>query len=721
MLQLNHRHLRWASEIPFALRSRPYADCFNSCLHLECLHQLLRLLTKEPSNARQVNPHRPPIFLILALLHQDVLNANIVVRDLSSLSSEEEMGEESAPTIVPSTKLVENGNEACRRALLEEALLGSSGDSEEDDGEGEPKKQKAVPKEKEDVVPDCEEEEAAPEKEEDRQEAVPDSDEEDSDEIGVATKKGKKLLKYEKLLQKPVPGGKDDSSEEEEPLESRKRKSKSKRVVVSSEDEHKYADSKKPELTISSSLGSSSSSESDNLDIEPARKKKKKQASSSIGSSGQSDDSDFNSSKKGKRGPRDGSASPGKAIKKKRRRIKMAASTDDDKENSDDSNSSQETGNKSRKNLRKLRPVGDETRAAAKAEEERKKRVQERQKLQYNKIRGGASECGNTTLEELVLEMDLKANEPLVTVNRKLVKCMKPHQVDGVKFLYECTIESLEMLKKDPNNGSGCILAHCMGLGKTFQVISFLHTVLNHKDCGKILRTALVVCPYNTVLNWSQEFERWLKDKGLDLTVHEVSSIKDNHSRVKTLEYWQKKGGVMIIGYDMFRRLTNEKARGVSKKIKERLRKALLDPGPDIVVCDEGHILKSDKTSLSIAMNSLRTCRRIVLSGTPLQNNLQECEFSVKFEREGSVSATWRTFPKCQQHPRSAAYSSRSGLAASRNKRDASARNVKLTASAALQRLSPGSVFSAWAGIAEASPSSWCSLLLHTMGYSRRY
>ncbi|KAM7291753.1 transcriptional regulator ATRX homolog [Ixodes scapularis] len=203
------------------------------------------------------------------------------------------------------------------------------------------------------------------------------------------------------------------------------------------------------------------------------------------------------------------------------------------------------------------------------------------------------------------------------------------------------------MLKKDPNNGSGCILAHCMGLGKTFQVISFLHTVLNHKDCGKILRTALVVCPYNTVLNWSQEFERWLKDKGLDLTVHEVSSIKDNHSRVKTLEYWQKKGGVMIIGYDMFRRLTNEKARGVSKKIKERLRKALLDPGPDIVVCDEGHILKSDKTSLSIAMNSLRTCRRIVLSGTPLQNNLQESNKCLTFRHR-------RNQPVCENRTNSA-------------------------------------------------------------------
>ncbi|KAG0428424.1 hypothetical protein HPB47_024584 [Ixodes persulcatus] len=520
-----------------------------------------------------------------------------------------------------------------------------------DDGEVEPKKkQKAVPNKKEDVVPDCEEEEAAsekeeaeaaPEKEEDKEEAVPDGDEEDSDEIGVATKKSKKLLKYEKLLQKPIPSGKVDSSENEEPPESRKRKPKSKRVAVSSEDEDKHADSKKPEVASSSSLGSSSSSESDDSDIQPARKKKKKQASSSKGSSGRSDDSDFKPSKKGKRGRRDASASPdsGKANKKKRRRIKVAASSEDDKENSDDSveilNSSQEAGNKSRKNLRKLRPVGDETRAAAKAEEERKKRVQERQKL-FNEIRGGAPECGNTTLEELVLEMDLKTKEPLVTVDQKLVKCMKPHQVDGVKFMYDCTIESLEMLKKDPKKGSGCILAHCMGLGKTFQVISFLHTVLNHKECGKIVRTALIVCPYNTVLNWAQEFERWLEDKGLDLTVHEMSSIKDNHSRVEILEYWQKKGGAMIIGYDMFRRLTNEKAKGVSKKLKERLRKALLDPGPDIVACDEGHILKSDKTGLSIAMNSLRTGRRIVLTGTPLQNNLQECEFSVKFGREGS-------------------------------------------------------------------------------------
>jgi hypothetical protein len=45
-----------------------------------------------------------------------------------------------------------------------------------------------------------------------------------------------------------------------------------------------------------------------------------------------------------------------------------------------------------------------------------------------------------------------------------------------------------------------------------------------------------------------------------------------------------------------------------------------------LVVCDEGHLLKNEKTSLSQSMNRVRTRRRIVLTGTPLQNNLKECK-----------------------------------------------------------------------------------------------
>lgn len=56
------------------------------------------------------------------------------------------------------------------------------------------------------------------------------------------------------------------------------------------------------------------------------------------------------------------------------------------------------------------------------------------------------------------------------------------------------------------------------------------------------------------------------------------------------------------------------------------LKHCLVRPGPDLVVCDEGHLLNNSKTALTKAINRIRTSRRIVLTGTPMQNKLVEFE-----------------------------------------------------------------------------------------------
>jgi transcriptional regulator ATRX len=162
-----------------------------------------------------------------------------------------------------------------------------------------------------------------------------------------------------------------------------------------------------------------------------------------------------------------------------------------------------------RKNIRKI--IGDKeldahTKSAIEAERERRQRIAEKQKI-YNNTSLDQSYMSNNDNEQinnsngrLILELDKTTNEPLIEVSPKLVEQLKPHQCDGIRFLWNNVFESIDVIQKKNHNGNGCILAHCMGLGKTLQIISFIHTVFNYDTITNV-KTCLVLCPINAGKN----------------------------------------------------------------------------------------------------------------------------------------------------------------------------------------------------------------------------
>ncbi|XP_031765799.2 uncharacterized protein LOC113521958 isoform X2 [Galleria mellonella] len=288
---------------------------------------------------------------------------------------------------------------------------------------------------------------------------------------------------------------------------------------------------------------------------------------------------------------------------------------------------------KGRRNIRKVidkKSLARSTVLANMEELERKRRLN----MKQNRLREllGLEEGVNVLVinDEVCLEYDFEQNQPVVTIHPFFTKVMKAHQYEGVKFMWDACFESLAHIASG-HRGGGCILAHCMGLGKTLQVLALLHTVLTHPGVG--MQRVLVCCPLSTVLNWVDEIHKWIGPVTDQIKVFELSKLKKTYERAYQLEDWYNGGGIFIIGYELFRNLStlDPVLDDVRPTIVNKIRTALLDPGPDIIVCDEGHLLKNDCSVLAVAMSRVVTKRRIILTGTPMQNNLREYYCMVDF------------------------------------------------------------------------------------------
>ncbi|UZJ56428.1 hypothetical protein CBS101457_005748 [Exobasidium rhododendri] len=177
---------------------------------------------------------------------------------------------------------------------------------------------------------------------------------------------------------------------------------------------------------------------------------------------------------------------------------------------------------------------------------------------------------------------------------------LKDFQLHGVNWLY--------LLYRKHCSG---ILADDMGLGKTAQVIAFLNIVTKKND----QRPHLIVVPSSVLTNWMREFKVF----GPGLNVYKYhGSQSERMVQQRELRHNRDDVDVIITTYDM--------ASG-GERDHTFLRKYEFEA----CIFDEGHILKNQKSIKYTKLVKIRAKWRLLLTGTPLQNNLGELISLLKF------------------------------------------------------------------------------------------
>uniref|UniRef100_A0A8D0BTP3 DNA excision repair protein ERCC-6-like n=1 Tax=Salvator merianae TaxID=96440 RepID=A0A8D0BTP3_SALMN len=195
------------------------------------------------------------------------------------------------------------------------------------------------------------------------------------------------------------------------------------------------------------------------------------------------------------------------------------------------------------------------------------------------------------------------------------------HQKEGVAFLYS--------LYRDGRRGG--ILADDMGLGKTIQIIAFLSGMF---DAG-LIQSVLLIMPVTLVNNWTREFASWAP--GIRVKVFHGTSKKE---RSQNLERIQTKTGVLLTSYQMvlanWEQISNC---GQNKFVW------------DYVILDEAHKIKTPSAKTTKSVHAIPAENRILLTGTPVQNNLQELWALFDFACQGSLLGTAKTFRMEYENP----------------------------------------------------------------------
>ncbi|KAF4417734.1 component of SWI SNF global transcription activator complex [Fusarium acutatum] len=167
--------------------------------------------------------------------------------------------------------------------------------------------------------------------------------------------------------------------------------------------------------------------------------------------------------------------------------------------------------------------------------------------------------------------------------------------------LKEYQVKGLQWMISLYNNNLNGILADEMGLGKTIQTISLITYLIERKQQAG---PYLVIVPLSTLTNWNLEFERWAPSVSRIVYKGPPNARKQQQDKIR-------QGGfqVLLTTYEYI-----IKDRPILSKIKWFH-----------MIIDEGHRMKNSNSKLSFTIQQYYHTRfRLILTGTPLQNNLSE-------------------------------------------------------------------------------------------------
>ncbi|KAL8243698.1 hypothetical protein R6Q59_009956 [Mikania micrantha] len=196
------------------------------------------------------------------------------------------------------------------------------------------------------------------------------------------------------------------------------------------------------------------------------------------------------------------------------------------------------------------------------------------------------------------------------------------YQKTGVQWLHELYLQQV-----------GGIIGDEMGLGKTIQIISFL-AGLHHSR--KLDKPVIVVCPATVMKQWVNEFHRWwppLRVTILHSSGSGMINVQNESSRDDRLDdqIWDPASrnrpltAAQRTAKKILKPILNSKGVLVTTYSGLQTYAPLLIPIDwSYAILDEGHKIRNPNTAITIYSKELRTPNRIILSGTPMQNNLIE-------------------------------------------------------------------------------------------------